>query len=64
MSKDRRLGRGLAALLGTPLDEFEPATGVAGELQISEPPREETSHLTPPDPSSGSGIMQLRRGGN
>ncbi len=60
MSKDRRLGRGLAALLGTPLDEFEPATG-AGELQISEPPREDvSSHLTPPEPASGSGILQLR----
>ncbi len=27
MTKDRRLGKGLAALLGTPLDEMAPATG-------------------------------------
>lgn len=60
MSKDRRLGRGLAALLGTPLDEVEPATGPGGEVQISEPPREEVNHVTPPDPPGGSGILQLR----
>ena len=60
MSKDRRLGRGLAALLGTPLDEVEPATGAVGEIQISEPPREEVSHLIPPASPGGSGILQLR----
>jgi ParB family chromosome partitioning protein len=60
MSKDRRLGRGLAALLGTPLDEFEPATGMGGELQIHEPPREDMGDLMPPDPPGGTGILQLR----
>jgi ParB family chromosome partitioning protein len=60
MSKDRRLGRGLAALLGTPLDEFEPATGVGGELPIHEPPREDVGDWIPPDASGGSGILQLR----
>lgn len=60
MSKDRRLGRGLAALLGTPLDEVEPGVGAGDELQIHEPPREEGGHLPPPDPPGGSGILQLR----
>ncbi len=32
MTKDRRLGRGLAALLGTPLDESQIVDGVANEV--------------------------------
>lgn len=60
MSKDRRLGRGLAALLGTPLDEVEPAASAVSELQLSEPSREEVSYLAPPDPPSSSGFLQLR----
>ena len=59
MSKDRRLGRGLAALLGTPLDEVEPATGASGELQISEPPREDVQ----PVDAAGSG-QRFRRSCN
>lgn len=40
MSKDRRLGRGLAALLGSPIEEQEPA-GAAPEAPVSLPLRGE-----------------------
>ncbi len=38
MSKDRRLGRGLAALLGTPLDEAEPTTASIGPRSTADSP--------------------------
>lgn len=60
MSKDRRLGRGLAALLGTPLDESEPAAGLAGELPLGDLPDEDVGPLAPPAPSGGDGLLRLR----
>ncbi len=60
MSKDRRLGRGLAALLGTPLDESEPAAGLAGELPLGDLPDQDASPLAPPAPSGGDGPLRLR----
>lgn len=63
MSKDRRLGRGLAALLGTPLDEVEPAVVQAvapGTWQTGEGPRQDDDSAAELEPSDGPGIMQLR----
>ena len=60
MSKDRRLGRGLAALLGTPLDEVEPANSAGSGQEANEPPRDEVGDLASPDPPGSSRILQLR----
>jgi len=60
MSKDRRLGRGLAALLGTPLDEAESTAVPTGTWQTGETSLEDNASAMAPEPSGGSGIVQLR----
>ena len=63
MSKDRRLGRGLAALLGTPLDEVETAAAApAGTWQARDlsPEDDEALAAAPAAASGGPGILQLR----
>jgi len=60
MSKDRRLGRGLAALLGTPLDEVEPTAAPGGTWQTGEISLADDAPAVAAEPSGGSGIMQLR----
>jgi ParB family transcriptional regulator, chromosome partitioning protein len=59
MSKDRRLGRGLAALLGTPLDEIEPAAGAVVDPAAGDLPEEDFAHLAPPARSGGDGLLRL-----
>ncbi|MBL8871678.1 MAG: ParB/RepB/Spo0J family partition protein [Planctomycetaceae bacterium] len=54
MTKDRRLGKGLAALLGTPLDEMQPvAGGVANATTESQmpPPNHRESRINTVAPS-------------
>jgi len=60
MSKDRRLGRGLAALLGAPLDDTDNVGTGSSDLRAVEYPRDEVAHAPPPETPSGSGILQLR----
>ena len=62
MSKDRRLGRGLAALLGTPLDEGEAAAVPAGTWQAHEvfPEDDQTLAAGLAAPPDAPGIVQLR----
>ena len=50
MTKDRRLGRGLAALLGTPLDDVSPSPGDAVDSQ-SQNPHAANLHSTGHTPS-------------
>ncbi len=50
MSKDRRLGRGLAALLGTPLDEMDSVGMGSSDLQVADvAPRRSHRHARPGD---------------
>jgi ParB family chromosome partitioning protein len=57
MSKDRRLGRGLAALLGTPLDD-EPNPGNQ-QPRPEESARAETIQQAEPDHGQGPGLIEL-----
>lgn len=60
MSKDRRLGRGLAALLGAPLDEVD-SVGMSGsDQQVADLLREEAAGPVPVEASGSPGIVQLR----
>jgi ParB family chromosome partitioning protein len=60
MSKDRRLGRGLAALLGTPLDEVTEGIGPApAEPLPAEPVRAETLEQAADDESQSLGLIEL-----
>jgi len=49
----------LAALVGTPLDEIEPAAGVVEELATGELAEEDLGHLAPPAKSGGDGLLRL-----
>lgn len=60
MSKDRRLGRGLAALLGTPLDDMDSSPAASGDLPAVDFPRDGAPQAASPEPPGGSGILQLR----
>jgi ParB family transcriptional regulator, chromosome partitioning protein len=72
VSKDRRLGRGLAALLGTPLENELHAEAIAGTIGLHTPPEAPntappTSDLRPPTsgtqaddtPPSSPGLLNL-----
>lgn len=61
MTKDRRLGRGLAALLGAPFEEYgTPASGSAGSAGPVELPQPPTEPLPVDDSSAGkSEILNL-----
>jgi ParB family chromosome partitioning protein len=60
VSKDRRLGRGLAALLGTPLEDELHAEAIAAATPAAPAP---VSSLVPspqpPAPAEGAGLLQL-----
>lgn len=56
MTKDRRLGRGLAALLGTPLDEAAPNT-----TPNASAPQPETLALQSPTPSAAPTVDPAQR---
>ncbi len=60
MSKDRRLGRGLAALLGTPLEEMAGVGTASSDLQAAEIARDDVPHAAAPETPTGTGILQLR----
>ena len=63
MSKDRRLGRGLAALLGTPLEESATGAPVGSQPAAAAAPAPDApSRDVPPpgpDPAAGDGLMEL-----
>ncbi|MFK7738061.1 MAG: ParB/RepB/Spo0J family partition protein [Pirellulaceae bacterium] len=58
MTKDRRLGKGLAALLGSPLEED---TVVDGEVSSSTPTSPGTSLSLPPQAAAGQAARQRPR---
>lgn len=60
MSKDRRLGRGLAALLGTPLEGMDAVDIGNNEAPAAEHVRDEAAPAASPETPVGSGILQLR----
>lgn len=60
MSKDRRLGRGLAALLGTPLEDMDSTPAASGDLSAVDFPRDGAPQAASPEPPGVSGILQLR----
>ena len=57
MSKDRRLGRGLAALLGTPLEDELHAEAIAAAAPVPSDPRPPTPDSRPAE--SAHGLLQL-----
>ncbi len=60
MSKDRRLGRGLAALLGTPLEEMDGGGTGSSDAPAADFSRDEVTHTASPETAVGSGILQLQ----